>query len=263
MFIHKINPILLDLGILKVRYYGLVYALGFIIAYFVLKYAIKKNYIKNLTYEKLDELILYLIIGTIVGGRLGEVIFFNPKFYFTHPLEIIKIWNGGMAFHGALIALVIITYFYCKKNKINFFEIADVLSVPALITLGLGRIANFINHELIGKPNNAWWCIDYSYYGIKKCRYPSQIFEAIKNFTIGIILFLKYNIKPRKGIIFAYFLIYYNLFRFLIDFYRDDPVLILGISTGQTLSVLGLIAGIILLTHKKTSNEQHQALKTK
>ncbi len=252
MFIHNLNPNLFSIGPFTVKYYGLVYAIGFVISYLVLQHFAKHNKIKNLTTEIVDKFTIYLILATVIGGRLGEVIFYNFSYYIVNPLDIFAIWKGGMSFHGALIVIVVVLYFFCKKYKLNFLEIADIISIPAAFTLFLGRIANFINHELIGRVTDSWFCIDYSKYGVEGCRYPSQIYEALKNVFIGFFLMFERSYLVRKknkkhGFVFFSFITLYGLLRFLVTFYREDPAIILGLGTGQLFSLTMLILGVILL----------------
>lgn len=255
MIIHNINPVLLQISNdFAIRYYGLAYAIGFLAVYFVLRWFAKNNKIKNFTADLVDSFTIWLIISVIIGGRLGEVLFYNPLYYFTYPIRILMIWQGGMAFHGALIGILVMCYFFCKKYKINILELADVIALPTAFILFIGRIANFINHELIGTvmKNNALYCVDYSNYGIEGCRHPSQIYEAIKNLFIGIFLVVEYNLlrkskNKKHGIVFFTFFSLYGLLRFLITFYRDDPNIFLGLGTGQLFSLIMFIIGIIAL----------------
>ena len=151
MFIHNINPILLKLGPLELRYYGLVYVLGFIATFFYLKYLIKNKKLK-LSHDQLSDLLFYLILGVIFGGRLFYILIYNLRHYLNNPLEIFAVWNGGMSFHGALIGLIVILYYFSKKEKIKFYMLADNIVIPATLFLFFGRIANFINGELYGRP---------------------------------------------------------------------------------------------------------------
>lgn len=269
MFIHNINPILIQItDNFAIRYYGLVYALAFLLVYFLFKQLSKKGNIKNLKPELVDNLTLYVVLGVLIGARLGEVLFYNLSYYLSNPLNIFKIWQGGMSFHGGLIGVVIVLYFFCKKHKIRLLEIADVLVIPAAFALFLGRIANFINHELIGIPvkNNPWYCIDYSNYGVDECRHPSQIYEALKNLFMGIFLLIEYNYfqkfkkKYKPGIILFSFITLYGLLRFLVNFYRADPITFLGISTGQILSLIMFLVGVFFLVRnyllKKKENKK-------
>jgi len=240
-----------------VKYYGLVYAIGFVLSYLILQHFAKHNKIKNLTTELVDKFTIYLILATIVGARLGEVLFYNLSHYIQNPLNIFAIWQGGMSFHGALIAIILVLYFFCKKYKLNFLEIADIVSIPATFTLFLGRIANFINAELIGRITNSGFCIDYSKNEfmntvVEGCRHPSQIYEALKNIFIGCFLMFQrsYLIKKKNkkhGFVFFTFITLYGLLRFLVTFYREDPAVFLGLGTGQLFSLAMFTLGVVLL----------------
>jgi phosphatidylglycerol:prolipoprotein diacylglycerol transferase len=257
MFVHNLDPVLFSLfnGLIQVRYYGLVYALGFLFVYYILIRSAKNNLIENLTDELADKLVFYLILGVLLGGRLGHVLFYNFSYFVKNPLEIFMLWYGGMAFHGALIAVSIITYYFCKKYKIKFLQIADILSAPVAFVLFLGRIANFINAELIGTVmrSQRWFCIDYSKYGAIGCRHPSQFYEALKNlFIFGFVIFEKNYLLEKfnlvkDGVVFYTFVTLYGLLRFLTNFYRDDVRVFLGLSTGQIFSLLMFFVGMYLL----------------
>ena len=194
-----------------------------------------------------------------MGGRFGYILFYNLPYYIKNPLEIIMIWNGGMSFHGGLIGVILATHLFSKKKNINQFLFLDMISMAAPIGLFLGRIANFINSELYGRPTEILWSVKF----IKVdnlSRHPSQIYEAIFE---GIILFLLINFTFKKfylkkpGLISALFLIFYSLFRFIIEFTREPDVqlglIFLNFSLGQLLSIIFLFIGIILFYNKNAS----------
>lgn len=256
MFINDINPVLTTIGPFEIRYYGIIYALGFLIGYFFLRARIKQKKTK-LTFELLDLYFFWLIIGVIVGARIFEVIFFNLKYYMLNPAEIFMIWHGGLSFHGGLFGAIIVTYIFCKKNKIDFYDIADSLVIPASLALFFGRIANFLNSEHYGKITDSLktsWCVVYKRVD-NFCRHPSQIYEGITNLVTFFILYYydhvtgKSRLHYKKGTLFWLFISLYGFFRFLVNFYRDDPQyqFFLGISTGQWFSLLMFIVGIIFL----------------
>lgn len=253
MFVNNIDPVLLNLGPLEIRYYGLIYALGFLLGYLFLRHRIKQKILK-LDYDALDSFFLWLIIGVVVGARLFEIIFFNWSYYSTYPLEMLMVWNGGLSFHGGLVGAALVTYWFTKKHKLHFYDIADALVIPATLALAFGRIANFINSEHYGKIVDAAripWCVVYSRVD-EFCRHPSQLYEGLTNLlTFGVLLFYdKYSGKKgkyRKGTLFWMFVMLYGLLRFLVNFYRDDPSyqLFLGISVGQWLSIIMVVFGAI------------------
>ncbi len=270
MFIHNINPVFFHVGPIQVRYYGLVYFLGFLFIYFFFRYLIKKGKLKSLTDDTLDLFMIYLMIGGIVGGRVFDFIFFNTSMIWTNPLEILKIWHGGMSIHGGLIGAFIAVYIFAKRNKAKFYELTDATVIPLMFFLGVGRIANFLNGELWGTvSNNTALCIDYSHsqYIVNPpmgCRAPYQFYESIKNFAVaGILLAMHAKTKLKEGLLFWYGMLMYNFFRFFIDFYRDggEPRLALGLSMTQYLCIAFTIVSVIMLFviyHKKENKKESE-----
>jgi len=252
VFQYNLNPVFFQIGNVQIRYYGIVYALGLVLVYFLLKYAIKHNKIKNVGLDKLDDLVFYIAIGLLAGARLGYFIFYDIKALFLSPLDIFKIWQGGMSFHGGIIGIAIAVWYFAKKNKARFYEIADMVVLPGALMLFFGRIANFINGELIGTVTNVPWCVNYP--GISGCRHPSQLYEALKNLAIFFTLFAILGRKLQAGIRFWLFVTMYGLLRFIMTFWREDPRF-LGISEGQYLSLAMFIIGSIYL-YKLTRSQR-------
>jgi phosphatidylglycerol---prolipoprotein diacylglyceryl transferase len=253
MFYHTINPDLLTLGPFHIRFYGIVYALGFLIAYFILQQLAKKEAIKNFTVKDVEMYLLFLVLGVIVGARLFEIIFYDPAYYFSQPLKMLYIWEGGLSFHGGLVGAFLVTYLYCKKKKTSFYDLADVLVLPTAVMLGFGRIANFINGELYGTKTTVAWCVDYSknqylYNPPDGCRHPSQLYESAKNFFIFFVLLSLHARKKLfpKGFLFWLFIFLYGLLRFMTNFWRDDPRWF-GLSMGQYLSLVMMIIALPFL----------------
>lgn len=261
MFFHNINPVLLELGPLQIRYYGLFYALGFVIAYFLISYLAKRKEL-NITKDDVADLLLYEIIGIVLGARLIYVFVYNPLFYLQNPLEIFAVWRGGLSFHGGLIGAIIAGYSFCKKKKINFYDLADIAVIPVALALALGRLGNFINAELYGRITNVGWCIDYSKNQFVEvpsgCRHPSQIYASIKNFTIFAVLWFIKDKKLPKGFMFWSFVALYGLFRAIVEFFRqpDEQIgFVLDYFTmGQVLSFPLFLIGLYMLykLNKKT-----------
>ena len=267
MIVHNFDPIFIDLGFFQIRWYSIAYIFGIILGWF---YAIKiiKNYINkhNITLikpEYFDELIVYLILGIILGGRLGYVIFYNFEYYSQNIFEIFELWKGGMSFHGGLIGVVVACIIFSKIKKINFFNLTDVLACVTPIGLFLGRIANFINGELYGKVSTLPWAIIFPYAG-DVSRHPSQIYEAILE---GIVLFilinfiaLKKRLLLKTGYVSSFFLILYSILRIFSEYFRE-PDIHLGyffnyFSAGTLLSFITLLAGFIIIFFIK-KNEQN------
>ena len=253
MFINNFDPIAFEILSLEIRWYSLSYITGIILGWVYCKRKlIRDQHILGL----FDDFITYLIIGVILGGRLGYALFYNLKYYFENPFEIIMIWNGGMSFHGGLIGVIIATQLFSKKHKVNQFLFLDLVSLSAPIGIFFGRIANFINSELIGRATDLPWSVQFVLIDNIK-RHPSQLYEA---FFEGIILFFllryffKKNYLQNPGKISALFLIFYSLFRFFTEFFRaPDPqigYLFLNLTLGQIITIIFLIAGVLLFYFK-------------
>jgi len=251
----NINPILVELGPIRVTWYGLMYVFGFFASYLLVRYQMKR---KDFGVSKLEveNLYFYLILGLIIGARLGYVLFYDIKMYLKDPLEIFAIWHGGMSFHGGLIGVLIVGIFFSWKNKKSFLKIADLFIVTAPIGLGFGRIGNFINGELYGRVTQVPWAMIFPTDKDLLPRHPSQLYEsALEGGVLFLILwFLKDKKLPTGGLL-AIFLSLYGLFRFFVELFREpDPQLgfILGPFTmGQTLSSFMIIGGIILFLYLK------------
>lgn len=271
MFIHNINPIAFSIGPISIYYYGLVYALGFIFLYAFLYYLIKKEKF-NLTVSQLDSLLIYLILGVIIGGRVGEFIFFQPAVLFTNPLEIFYIWHGGMAFHGGVIGVLVALWLFCKKNNKSLYDITDTLVIPLSAILVFGRMANFINGELPGMITNVLWAVNFNgetnLVGEPIFRHPSQIYEAIKNLITFITLLIisqRQTIRGftyKKGYVTWLFALFYGIGRLITDIWRDDGHWLFGIfSTGQILSILMAGVALFFLIKYYWVNKQYKGRK--
>lgn len=254
MFINNFDPVAFQIFSFEIRWYSLAYIFGIIFGWFYCK----KKLIKD---EKLlnlfDDLVTYIIIGIILGGRLGYIIFYNLEYYLDNFSEILMIWNGGMSFHGGLIGVILSTVIFSKKHKINSYIFLDLISLVAPIGLFLGRVANFINSELYGKETDVLWSVKFVAID-NISRHPSQIYEAIFE---GLILFFLLNYFSKKndfnnpGLISSMFLIFYSFFRFVLEFFRvpDSQIgyLAYQLTLGQFLSIVFFFLGISLYLKKK------------
>jgi phosphatidylglycerol:prolipoprotein diacylglycerol transferase len=250
-----IDPVIFALGPLQVRWYGLMYVLGFAASYFLVRKQILDRQDTKLG-EHFENLNVVLILSVILGGRLGYVLFYNLAYYLDHPLQIAATWQGGMSFHGACLALIISGWFFCRSKNLSFWKTADMYVVTIPIGLGLGRIGNFINSELYGRTTDLPWGIIFPGAGPMP-RHPSQLYEALLE---GVVLFLLlWLLKGRTskksqtwphGTMLALFLGGYGMFRFIIEFFREpDPQIgfLMGTFTmGQLLSSLMMIGGFAL-----------------
>ena len=249
MFINNFDPVAIEIFSLEIRWYSLAYIVSILFGWFVAK----KIFIKNESIiKKFDDYIPYLIVGIIVGGRFGYILFYNPQYYFNNFFDIFKIWEGGMSFHGGLIGIIFATIIFAKKNNQNPFLYMDIVSLVAPIGIFFGRISNFINSELYGKVTDLPWSVTFIQID-NLPRHPTQIYEALLE---GIILFVilmnfknkNFLIKP--GLISSLFLIFYSIFRFSIEFLRvpDSQLgyLLFNLTMGQILSVILILFGLVL-----------------
>ena len=253
MFINNFDPVAFQIFSLEIRWYSLAYIIGITLGWiYCKKRLIKDQNILNI----FDDYITYVIIGIILGGRIGYALFYNLRYYLENPFEILMIWNGGMSFHGGLIGIIITTQLFSGKHNINQFIFLDLVALSAPIGIFFGRISNFINSELIGRATDLPWSVQFILIDNIK-RHPSQLYEA---FFEGVVLFFilryffKKNYLKNPGKISALFLIFYSLFRFLAEFFRTpDPqigYLILDLTLGQLISILFLVVGTALLYSK-------------
>ncbi|MBI2109858.1 prolipoprotein diacylglyceryl transferase [Candidatus Woesearchaeota archaeon] len=245
MFTSNIDPVFFNLGPLEIRYYGIIYALGFIIAFFMLKHLSKIKKI-DFSEEVLDNYIIYLVVGVVLGARIFHILFYGLNYYLTNPLEIIAVWHGGLSFHGGLVGALIAGWIFHKKHKIPFLKLADITVIPASLALALGRIGNFINAELYGKITDLSWCINFP--NIAGCRHPTQIYESLAYFGLFLILWNLRNKNPPKGHYLAAFLILYSISRFLLEFTKEIDIIALGLTMGQLLSIPMFLLGIYIFT---------------
>ena len=257
MIIHNFDPVFIDLGFFQIRWYALAYIAGIVIGLIYGKkiaiYIKKKVFKYNVNPNLVEDLIPYLIIGIILGGRLGYVLFYNFNYYINNLTDIIKIWQGGMSFHGGLIGIVIASIWFGKKNNQNSFLYTDIISLVAPIGIFFGRIANFLNSELIGRETDIFWSVKFVLID-NISRHPSQIYEAILE---GLVLFFillfackKYLVLRSPGNASAIFLIFYGVFRIISEIFRlpDEQIgYIFGqVSIGMIISLPMVILGIIL-----------------
>ena len=268
MIVHNFDPVLIDLGFFQVRWYSIAYILGIFIGWVYANKIIKLTTINKYNFEQIkisqfSDLIIYVVIGMVVGGRLGYVFFYNFEYYIQNIFEIFKLWQGGMSFHGGLLGVIISIMFFSKKTKTNFFKFADIVSCVAPIGIFLGRVSNFINGELYGKISTLPWAIIFPSGG-SMARHPSQIYEAILE---GLFLFILINYLALKkkllfktGYISGFFLIAYSILRIFSEIFRE-PDIHLGyffnyLSMGVILSFITFLAGCCIIFLIK-NNEQN------
>ena len=247
MFIINFDPVAIELFSLEIRWYSLAYIVGILLGW----YLAKKIFINNNIKDKFDDYISYIIIGLILGGRLGYVLFYNFDYYLNNFFDIFKIWKGGMSFHWAVIGIIISSILFSKKND-DVFEYLDIIAIVSPIGIFFGRIANFINSELYGKETSVPWAVQFVQVD-NLYRHPSQLYEAILEgvFLFLIMIFFWNKIKSETpGKLSALFLIFYSSFRFVVEYFRipDEQLgyIILNLTMGQLISFVFFIAGLTL-----------------
>ena len=248
-----IDPVIFELGPLQVRWYGLMYVLGFVCAYAILVYlSTRRKGFFRMDRGEIEDLLLYCIIGLLAGARLGYCFFYNPGYYLAHPLQVFAVWEGGMSFHGGLIGLVLVGAAYSRMKKKPFLMLADMAAVAATPGIFFGRIGNFINGELYGRITDVPWAMVFPGGGPYP-RHPSQLYEA---FLEGLLLFAVLFVLSMKvrmqGALISVFLIGYGLARFFVEFFREpDPhigFVVGSLTMGQVLSLFMVAAGIVLIS---------------
>ena len=263
MFIHNLDPIFLNLGLIQIKWYSLSYLVGIIFGWWFGKkiLAFKRSDYDILPSNKnFDDLISYLIISIIIGGRIGYIIFYNLNFYLKNPLEILKIWEGGMSFHGALIGVILGCFYFAKFKKKETFIYLDIIACVSPVGLFFGRMANFINGELYGIPSNVYWSVIFPKID-NLPRHPSQIYEALLE---GVLLFLiisyfTFKKKTFPGYCSFLFLIFYGILRLFAERFREPDIqigyLFNSLSVGSILSIIMIIAGLIMFFINKKNAE--------
>jgi phosphatidylglycerol:prolipoprotein diacylglycerol transferase len=258
MFQVSPNPILASIGPIDIRYYGLVYALAFLGTYFYLQYLTRKGKL-HLDEEAIDNFVLYAIIGVVAGGRIGQFIFYQTQRLFTDPLAVLRIWEGGMSFHGGVIGVAIAITLFCRRYNMPFYQLSDNLVIPGSIALFFGRIANFINAELVGTITNVPWAVNWfgeinPVTGDLIYRHPSQIYEALTNGAQAIILHtlqakksFTQQFKVGSGFYTWLFIFMYGAMRLVVNIWREEAEIILGLGMGQLLSLIMAIIALIVI----------------
>ena len=248
MLIHQIDPVAFSFGPISVRWYGIMYLLAFLLAWALLRHR------RLMEKEALEDLLFHLFLGVIIGGRLGQVVFYDPGHFVQHPLEILAIWRGGMSFHGGFLGVLLAAFLWARRHQRDWLELMDMMAPVVPLGLMLGRLGNFINGELWGRIASADlpWAMIFPYSGDALPRHPVQLYQAgLEGLTLFVILWI-YSGKPRpRGAVSGLFLLGYGSFRFLAEFFREPDAGIFGhsytVSMGQWLSLPMVAAGAFLL----------------
>ena len=260
MLVHpQFDPVAIYLGPLSIHWYGLMYLLGFTLFMLLGRYRIKHNPQSALNNTILDDLLFYGMLGVILGGRLGHVLFYQFDYYLQQPLEILAVWKGGMSFHGGFLGVIAAMAVLARKFKLQWLAVTDFIAPLVPLGLGAGRIGNFINAELWGRPTDVSWGMVFPNVDALS-RHPSQIYEFALEGVVFFVLLWVYSAKPKPvGAVSGMFLIGYGMFRSVAEFFREPEdgfmgVLTLGVSMGQWLSLPMIIIGIWMIAW---ANKKH------
>ncbi len=245
-----INPVLVDLGAVQVRWYGVLMAAAFLCGYAILLRLGKEE---KLTRDQIDEYLLYMFFGILGGARLGEVLFYNPGHYLSHPVEILLVWKGGLASHGAILGAIAANWIFCRKHRMPFYKMADLAVIPCALGAAFVRIGNFTNSEIVGRISSVPWAMEFP--GYDGLRHPSQLYEAAKNLLIfGILLQLRKRKLP-QGTLFWSFILIFSVFRFIVEFFKEfqtlPPSAVLTMGQWLSIPLLILSAAMVWLIHKR------------
>jgi phosphatidylglycerol:prolipoprotein diacylglycerol transferase len=265
IIINPISPVAVSVFGIDVRWYALAYIVGFILGYWVfLRLSRNKKSGINLDKKQYDDLLTYIIFGVIIGGRLGYVLFYNLPFFIAHPLEILALWHGGMSFHGGLIGVVVANFLYAHRAHFNGWRVLDLISVVAPIGLFFGRIANFINIEVMGRPSDAPWAVVFN--GITSVpRHPSPIYEALGEgvflFVLMMLLYKKTNINRYPGALAGIMGMSYAVIRMFCELFRAPDAQIgfltsWGLTMGQLLSSIMFACGALIVCYAVKNKKQ-------
>lgn len=263
IFSSNIDPTIFNIGNFAVKWYGAMYAISFIVIFSLIKNLNDSSKPKHIISDKaLDSLLLHSVLGIILGGRIGYVLFYAPNWIVENPIQIFRIWEGGMSFHGGILGLIISIAILCRMHKINLLKTLDILSCTAPIGLFFGRIGNFINSELWGKVTNVDWAVIFEKVDHMP-RHPTQIYEALGeglfNFVLLFYLYKKTDLKERPGFLSGLFLINYSVIRIIIENFKD-PIygytykatsISYEFTEGQLLCIPLLLIGILLCIFSK------------
>ena len=257
-YIHNLNPVLLDLGPVQVRWYGLMYVVGFIVAGYLLKVLVKDKFFK-VPVEKVDSLVTTMIVCMFIGARLAYVFIYNWDYYSQHLTELLSVWQGGLSYHGALAGLCAGGFIFGKRNGLTWFEVMDCVALAGAQGVFFGRLGNFINGELFGRPTDVFWGIIFPNGGGLAPRHPSQLYEAIlEGLVLTLILWLVKKRLKIYGILSGLYIALFGLFRFSVEFFRE-PDAQLGfyfgfLTMGQLLCLIMVVVGLAVVGYAKHRN---------
>jgi len=257
VYLHSISPVALDLGFFKIHWYGVMYLISFFIGYFLV---LSRRQRLGLESEDVSDFLFWAVLATLIGGRVGYMVFYQPAQLFTDPLSLFKIWQGGMSFHGGFLGMIVAFIFFAKRKQLNPFDMSDFISPVVGQGLAFGRLGNFINGELWGKPTRGDWGVVFPQSDSLLPRHPTQLYEMLSEGILLFVILWVWTIKPRPRMtVSGLFLILYGVFRSLVEFWRlpDEHIGYIAfgwVTQGQLLTLPMIIAGIILLYYGYRKN---------
>ena len=252
----QFNPVALQLGPVAIHWYGLMYLLAFLAFYLMGRWRVRHSHYgrsTGLTTPDVEDLLFWGVAGVVLGGRLGYILFYKPGYYLSHPLEIFAVWQGGMAFHGGLLGVLVACALFARRKGLTFLQLMDFVAPLVPAGLAFGRLGNFINGELWGRATDLPWAMVFPQSGTEIERHPSQLYQfAGEGLLLGLVLWI-YSAKPRaSGRVSGLFLLGYGILRFAVEFAREPDaflgLLAGGLSMGQILCIPMMMAGAWLLT---------------
>ena len=241
-YVHSIDPVLVDVKAVYLWWYGLGYALGFLETLLWLRRVRKRA---GLTLSQAYDLTIYLAFGILVGGRVVEVVFYEWPYYQDHLWRIPAEWLGGMSTHGVLLGAVVFIWLFCRMHGKSFLRIADELSIPGAFLMGMGRIGNFIDGQIVGRVTDVWWAVKFP--EVEGFRHPVVLYDGLKNFLLVPLLLYVSKRKASRGVVMAHFLFWYGFLRIIVDIFRVYRSTLFGMPPGQGLNIFMSLAGAAML----------------
>ncbi len=236
-----IDPVLVHIGPIEIRWYGLLFAAAFLCGYYILIRLVGEKGWKK---EIAEDIVLYMIPAVVIGARLFEVFVYEPGYYLADPVKIFYVWQGGLASHGGMLGAVIALWFVARKYKLSFYGIADLVAVPFVLCSGFIRLGNFINGELVGRITNVPWAVKFP--GYDGLRHPSQLYEMINSGIVFGIVWFVHKKKYSEGFLFWLSLLLYSILRFSAEFFKEFPTYY-GLDIGQYLSFIVILISAFFL----------------
>ncbi|HVR40783.1 MAG TPA: prolipoprotein diacylglyceryl transferase [Thermoanaerobaculia bacterium] len=237
--IHRIDPVLLDLGVVYLWWYGFSYTAGFTEMFLWLRHQ------RFLSASETYDLMICLASCVLIGGRAVEVIFYEWPYYSAHPAQIPAFWLGGMSTHGLLLGAAAGAWLFCRLRGHDFLRVADALTVPGALLMGIGRIGNFIDGQIVGSVTDVPWAVKFP--DADGFRHPVVLYDGLKNLLLIPLLIMIRNRRPTRGVVLAHFLFWYAFLRIFVDVFREYPTRLFGLATGQSLNLVMSAIGLVLL----------------